>query len=97
MSTLRIRDIGNSLGVIIPKPFSDSLGLRAGKEVSIEMKEGTLIIKPLRYTLEELVAQMTPENETSEISTGAEVGSEVVEYDPEIKEEVHDPKRKTSR
>lgn len=40
MSTLRIRDIGNSLGVIIPKTYSDSLGLKAGKEVTIEMKEG---------------------------------------------------------
>ncbi len=93
MSTLKVRDIGNSLGVIIPKPFSESLGLRAGKEVTIEMKEGALIIKPRKYTLEELVAQMTPENETPEISTGAEVGSEVVEYDLEIKEEARDSKK----
>lgn len=41
---------------------------------------------PRKYTLEELVAQMRLENETLEISMGAEVGSEVVEDDPEIEE-----------
>lgn len=97
MSTLRIRDIGNSLGIIIPKPYSDSLGLKSGKEVTIEMKEGMLIIKPRKYTLEELVAQMTPENATPEISIGAEVGEEVVEYDLEIEEAAHDAKRKTTK
>ena len=97
MSTLRIRDIGNSLGIIIPKPYSDSLGLRSGKEVTLEIKEGMLIIKPCKYTLEELVAQMTPENATPEISTGTEVGAEVVEYDFEIEEEAHESKGKAAK
>ncbi|MCS5710518.1 AbrB/MazE/SpoVT family DNA-binding domain-containing protein [Candidatus Berkiella aquae] len=80
MSRLRIRDIGNSLGIIIPKAYSDSLGLKSGREVTIEMKEGALIIKPHKYTLEQLVAQMSPENEHPEISTGEEMGAEIVEY-----------------
>lgn len=92
MSTLRIRDVGNSLGVIIPKSFSESLGLKAGKEVTIEIKERALVIKPCKYVLEEFVAKMIPE-----ISTHVEIGAEIVEYDVGSKEAVHDQKRKSSR
>lgn len=97
MSTFRIRDIGNSLGVIIPKPYADSLSLKAGKEVTIEMKKGSLIIKPCQYSLEELVAQMTTKNTMPEIATSKEMGAEFVAYDLEIKDEDDEPKRKTTK
>ncbi len=97
MSTFRIRDIGNSLGVIIPKPYADSLSLKAGKEVTIEMERGSLIIKPCQYSLEDLVAQMNPDNTMPEISTNKEMGGEFLEYDLDIRDDEHDSKRKSSK
>ena len=92
MSTVKIRDIGNSLGVIIPKPYADSLSLKAGKEVTIEMKKGSLIIKPYQYSLEDLVAQMNADNLTPEIHTGEAVGGELMDDDLEMKDVLDDSK-----
>jgi hypothetical protein len=47
--------------------------------------DGAIILKtfPHKYTLEELLALMTQENEHPEISVGPEVGAEIVEYNLE--------------
>lgn len=42
-----IRKIGNSEGVIIPKEVLDRLGLKAGDEMEISTKDGSLHMKPL--------------------------------------------------
>lgn len=58
-----LRQIGNSLGLVIPKAVRDSLGLAAGQRVSIEeVPEGLLIrSRPRRYRLEELIAMTEPD------------------------------------
>ena len=74
---------GNSLAVRIPKPVvedaklkeGDSLEIRAAAEGQIELRRATKI-----PTLAQLVARITPENRYPEISVGAEVGKEVVEW-----------------
>ncbi len=35
----KIRQIGNSFGVILPKDFLDALGLKDGDEIDMEMKQ----------------------------------------------------------
>lgn len=43
----KIRKIGNSLGVILPKQLVDELHLKTGDKVSIERKGSNLEIRPV--------------------------------------------------
>lgn len=74
---------GNSLAVRIPKHVvkdaklkeGDSLEIEAAAEGHVELRRSTKV-----PTLSQLVSQITPENRYTEISTGAAVGREVVEW-----------------
>jgi antitoxin MazE len=77
---------GNSLGVRIPKDIANRVGLSDGAQVEIEERDGEVVIsraKPrLRYSLEELVAGVTPQEAhatTAEIDWGPDVGREIIE------------------
>lgn len=75
-----IQKWGNSLAVYIPKDLADKIELKVGTEVELRVENGCLKIYPPkapRYTLEELVAQITPENRHGEIDIGPAVGKEV--------------------
>jgi antitoxin MazE len=70
---------GNSLAVRIPQHLAREIGLSDGTEVEIVTIDGNLTIKPRRqkqYTLDELVAGITPTNRHAEIDTGLSVGEE---------------------
>jgi antitoxin MazE len=74
---------GNSFAVRIPKPVVEQAKLKEGDSLEIEAAaEGRLELRRASKmpTLAQLVAQITPENRYSEISTGEEVGKEVVEW-----------------
>lgn len=74
---------GNSLAVRIPKPVVEKAKLKEGDALEIEAAaEGHIELRrPTRIpTLTQLVAKITPENRYGEISTGAEVGKERVEW-----------------
>jgi antitoxin MazE len=74
---------GNSLAVRIPKPVAGAAKLKEGDTVEIEAAaEGRIELHRLtRFpTLAELISQITPDNRYGEISAGAEVGKEVVEW-----------------
>ena len=71
---------GNSLAVRIPQHLAKEIGLSDGVEVEIVAIDGNLTIKPRRqkqYSLEELIAGITPENRHADIDTGVSVGEEV--------------------
>ncbi|MDE2952767.1 MAG: AbrB/MazE/SpoVT family DNA-binding domain-containing protein [Chloroflexota bacterium] len=71
---------GNSRALRIPKQLALDLGLDFGSKVELVLDEGQLRIVPVNephYTLEELVAQITPENRHGEIDIGPAVGKEV--------------------
>ncbi len=74
---------GNSLAVRIPKSVAEEANLRVGDAIEIEVVEEGLV-QLLRVgkvpTLAQLVSQITPENRYPELSTGAEVGKEAVEW-----------------
>ena len=56
---------GNSLAVRIPKVIAEEAELREGDELVIEVQsQGALAVKAARKppTLDELIAQITPEN-----------------------------------
>jgi antitoxin MazE len=74
-----IQQWGNSLAFRIPKKIAESLDLELNTEVEIQERDGTLVLVPVKrnkYSLDELVAQITPENLHGEISTGTPIGNE---------------------
>jgi len=74
---------GNSLAVRIPKAVIEEAKLREGDALEIEAPaEGRVELRrPSKIpSLAQLVSQITPVNRYGEISLGAEVGKEVVEW-----------------
>ncbi|HEY9615894.1 MAG TPA: AbrB/MazE/SpoVT family DNA-binding domain-containing protein [Microcoleaceae cyanobacterium] len=70
---------GNSLAVRIPQHIVKEIQLIEGSEVDLVVIDGNLVIKPRprkRYSLEELVATITPENVHSEVESGSAMGNE---------------------
>ena len=67
----------------VPKIVAQEIGARDGKAAEMSVEGGKLVIEPIerkrrkpRYTLNELVGRITPQNRHSEIDWGAGVGNE---------------------
>lgn len=73
---------GNSLAVRIPKPVAEAAKLKEGDALEIEAAEGRVELRRASRipSLAKLVSQITPENRYGEITMGAEVGKEIVEW-----------------
>ena len=80
MTTAQIVKWGNSLAIRIPKPVAEEAGLSEGDRVLMESTDGQIELRRADKvpTLQELVAQITPENRYAEISTRREQGKEIV-------------------
>lgn len=71
---------GNSLGIRIPSSIAKQMHLEAGAGVTLTVVDGNLVIRPQkkkRYTLDELLEGMTPDNFHPEVDMGSPVGNEV--------------------
>jgi antitoxin ChpS len=69
---------GGSCAMRLPKMAVESLGLKEGEEVSLQLQGGALVIRPAkrRYTPDQLVAQsstMTPPPALDDAPAGDEV------------------------
>ncbi len=55
---------GNSLAVRLPRQVADAAGLAEGTTVELEVTDGVIRLVPTRrrYSLDELLARITPEN-----------------------------------
>ena len=76
----RVQRWGNSLAVRIPKSFAAELQLDHDSEVDLILVDGKLAVKPVpapTFTLDDLLAGITPSNLHQEFDTGAGVGQEV--------------------
>lgn len=76
---VRVQKWGNSLALRIPKSFAIETELDPGSEVDLTLEAGRLVITPLpepEVTLEELLAQVTPQNLHAEVEFGTAVGRE---------------------
>lgn len=76
----KVQKWGNSLALRIPKSFATEIGLVDETTVELSLIEGKLVITPLplpRYSLDELLSAITPDNIHSEVDVGASQGSEV--------------------
>ena len=70
---------GDSLAVRIPQHLAKEIGLSDGAEIEIVAIDGNLTIKTRRqkqYSLNELIAGITPNNRHQEIDTGVAVEEE---------------------
>jgi antitoxin MazE len=72
---------GNSLGLRIPQEAADRLKLKAGAQVSIEVRGGAITIRPVRrrkrWSEAELLKGVNPAMVGGEIDWGGPVGREV--------------------
>jgi antitoxin MazE len=76
---VRVQKWGNSLALRIPRSFATETSLETGVEVNMTIENGRLVITPLpepEIRLEDLLAEITPENIHAEIDTGPSQGVE---------------------
>lgn len=69
---------GNSLGVRLPKPLLEQVGMSEGISVDIVAEDDHLVIRRARPKLAELLAQCRPENRPDEVDFGPPVGRELI-------------------
>ena len=75
----KIQKWGNSLALRIPKSFALDARIENESMVEITLVDGQLVIKPVntpKWTLEQLVAEITPDNLHHENDTGKPAGNE---------------------
>ena len=69
---------GNSLGVRIPQPIANAVGLEIGTVVDVKVVDNTIVISTVKekYTLEDLLVGVTPELIGGEYDWSKPVGNE---------------------
>ncbi len=74
----KIRHWGNSLALRIPRDYAQNLQLQEGSAVTLELRDGALLIRPDRQkpTLDALLRGVTPELVSGEEDWGAPQGAE---------------------
>jgi antitoxin MazE len=68
---------GNSVGVRLPKPMLEQVGLKEGAQVDVLVEGDHLVIRRERLKLADLLAPCKPENRPDPIDFGPPVGREV--------------------
>ena len=74
-----IKKWGNSAVIRLPAAMLAQLNLKVGAPVSLEIKEGQLVIEPtanVKYKLDNLLAGITAKNKHEEADWGEAVGLE---------------------
>ena len=71
---------GNSLAVRIPKAFAAQTDIREGTALEIRVEGAGIVMRKAqkRLNIEELIAQITPENLHEPVDWGAPVGKEEI-------------------
>jgi antitoxin MazE len=71
---------GNSVGLRVPKPLLDQLGLGEGSKVDVRVEDGRLVIEPhrgQRLTLKDVLKGFSPDDQPGEVGWGRPIGKEV--------------------
>jgi antitoxin MazE len=78
MASTQIAKWGNSLGLRLPKSIALEARIDEGDTVDLSVTNGAIVIRPSRptYSLEELVAKITPQNRHDETEWGEPIGRE---------------------
>jgi len=67
---------GNSFGVRIPQAFVKQIGLEEGMTLAMDIVGDSIIIRPIQYSLDEMLKKITPDNIHSEVKEGPSKGKE---------------------
>lgn len=74
---------GNSAALRLPKPILQELKIAPGSEVEMWVEGGELRVRAtptiVRYRLEDLLAQIDPNNVPEMVDWGPDVGSEIID------------------
>jgi antitoxin MazE len=76
---VQVRKWGNSLALRIPKPFADEAEVRDGTVVDLSLAEGKLVAVRVgagKFTLKQLLRNVTKDNVHRELSFGDTAGRE---------------------
>lgn len=78
MITQKLSMWGNSLGIRLPQAIIQQMGLKQGDLVAISTEGNKIVLSPTRpkYTLDELLQDVTPERQHDEVDWGDPVGEE---------------------
>jgi antitoxin MazE len=76
--TSRVATWGNSLALRIPRAVAAEANVRDGDAVDVSVQDGAIVIRPAarRYSIEDLVAGITPARRHGETTWGRRVGKE---------------------
>ena len=77
---IQVQKWGNSLAIRIPKSFAKETNINKGSFLDLSLSDGKLIATPIpqeKYSLTQLLNEITDENIHNEIETGNEVGKEI--------------------
>lgn len=71
---------GNSLALRLPRPIADQAGIAEGTAVEVDIEDDHVVIRPAlpRYSLDELLAGITPDNLPDESFDDAPRGQELL-------------------
>lgn len=78
---------GNSIAVRLPRRAVEALGVTAGQELDVEVRDGSIELTPSaprRLTLAEIVAEMKrlgPDAEPETVEWGPDRGDEIIHDD----------------
>lgn len=76
---VQVQKWGNSLALRIPKSFAVESKIEQGTTVEVSLESGKIIVFPIavpEFSLDDLLAKVTPENLHGETDTGGSVGKE---------------------
>lgn len=79
---MRLRKLarwGNGMAIRIPKALARDANLQEGDTLSLAVRSGAIIVKPVKKkpSLDDLLAKVTPENIHAEVDWGKPEGKEV--------------------
>lgn len=82
MPKAQVAKWGNSLAVRIPRAVAEEAHLQEGDTIVIEALKGRVELRPSERipTLNQLIAQITPENRYGETTWGPDHAKEMVEW-----------------
>lgn len=77
--TIPLRQHGNSVGLTLPKPYLDALGLSKGAEVDVVLKDGMIEMRPHveSVSIENLMATYDPKVHNYGDLLPGEIGKEI--------------------
>jgi antitoxin MazE len=76
--TVTLQRWGNSIGVRLPKPMLEQVGLKEGVQVDVLIEGDHLVIRRGRRKLADLLAECKPENRPESVDFGPPVGREYI-------------------